>query len=172
MVRIVWILVCSLLAVGIELVAGSHGVVLPLFAAVAFCLLVAQGARRALPVLILVGAVLDLAYGRPLPAQAVLLVLLAGVADAWRRHGDCRHPLLQFVPGLAVGTLAAVVLVVLVCLPGGASLGWPVLAHYGWIAVQAVIGGTVLTPLVMALLDGGGKRLGLPLYARARNRQE
>lgn len=171
MVRVVWILLCSLLAAGLELVVGGYSLCLPVFAAVAFCLLVAQGVRRALPWLVLAGAVLDLSYARALPAQAVLLVLLALLATAWRRHGDCLHPLAQILPGIVLGALSGAVLVVLVSLPGLAP-SWGAVRQQGWILLQGVGGGAVLTPLAMALLDGGGRRLGLSLYARARNRQE
>ncbi len=171
MARVVWILLCSLMAAGIELVVGGYGLCLPVFAAVAFCLLVAQGARRSLPWLVLAGAVLDLSYARALPAQAVLLVLLALLAAAWRRHGDCIHPLAQTLPGIAVGGLSGAVLVLLVSLPGLAP-GWGTVRQQGWILLQGLGGGAVLTPFAMALLDGGARRLGLPLYARARNRRE
>jgi len=171
MVRIVWILLASLFAVGLELVAGLYGLCLPVFAAAAFCLLVAHGPRRSLPPLFVAGAVLDLSYARLLPAQAVLLILLALLAETWRRHGDCRHPATQILPGIPVGALNGAVLVLFVALPGSIP-GWGAIRLQGWILLQGTFGGAVLTPLAMMLLDGGGKRLGLPLYARSRNRKE
>jgi len=171
MAAIVWTLVCSVLAAAVELIVGSYGICLPAFAAVAFCLAVAQGGRRAFPALAISGAILDLSFTRGFPAQLVLLPLLAALAEIWRKHGDCANPFAQLLPGVAVGGLSGAVLVVFVCLPG-TPFGWALLWRNGWIVLQSVIGGAVLTPFAMVLLDGGGRRLGLPLYAKARNRQE
>jgi len=167
----VWMLLASFLGVAVELIFGNYGFCVPVFASVAFCLIVAQGGRRAFPVLAVIGALLDLSYARAFPTQLVLVPIVAVVAESWRRHGDCRQPLAQILPGSAVGAINGALLVLLVRLPGS-SLGWDILWRNGWIILQSAIGGTVLVPCLAALLDAGGKRLGLPLYAKARNRRK
>jgi hypothetical protein len=169
MVGAVWTLVCCFFAVGLELVVGNYGFALPIFACMAFCLITALGAQRVFPLLALGGAVLDLSYARGVPAQLLLLPLLVVVSNLWRKHGDCVHPLAQFLPGCIVGAISSALLVLLVRLPGS-SLGWDILWRNGWIILQGLVGGALLMPGAVALTDGFGKRFGLALYAKARSR--
>jgi hypothetical protein len=165
----VWTLVCSFFAVGVELIFGKYGFAIPVFAATAFCLITAQGGKRAFPVLAIMGAMLDLSYARHVPAQLLLLPLLIAASELWRKHGDCQHPAAQLLPGCIVGGMSGAVLVLVVRLPGS-TLGWGILWRNGWIILQGVAGGAVLVPCLAPFLDGWARRLGLPLYAQARNR--
>jgi uncharacterized YccA/Bax inhibitor family protein len=169
MAMTVWTLVCSFLAVGVELVIGKYGLVVPVFASTAFCLITAQGGKRAFPTLALTGAILDLSYARHVPAQLLLLPLLIVTSEIWRKHGDCQHPAAQLLPGCIIGAVSSAILVLVVRLPGS-TWGWDILWRNGWIILQGLFGGAILVPCLAPFLDGWGQRFGLPLYAKARNR--
>ncbi|MBN2451749.1 MAG: hypothetical protein JXR77_15280 [Lentisphaeria bacterium] len=163
-----WLCCCGFVAALAEVIAGSRGLVLPLVLLVAFYGGVVAGWRRVLPSIAAVALMVDLSFGRTLPATVVLLGPVLGLAMAWRQQGDCRHLLPQVVVGASVGAIAGTGLLLLVLLPGS---GWGegLLSDIVRTMVECVAAGAVLHPLLCRILDHLAAAMDLPVYGRVRH---
>lgn len=166
--KVVWIAFCVVAGMIGELVLGAHGVACPLFLVVSFYFTVVLGWRSVLGILACGALLLDLAYGRSFPATLVVLGAVQFLASVWRRHGSRRYPLSQAVPGLAVGALSGVGMVVLVRIPG---MGWGpgLLRDSLGVLTASLVGAALLTPMVCALLDRAARGMALPRYGGVRH---
>lgn len=159
----VWAFICMFGAVVAELVLGGYGLIVPVFAVCSFYFLVLLDWRVSLPLLLVLGSVLDLAFGRRFPCQVVVVSLLVPLALGWRRHGDCIHRLAQVIPGIVVGSVSGSVALVLVRLPGS-GLTWDFAWRNAVIFAEFALGGALALPAVSALFDRFAARFDLPRF--------
>ena len=162
-----WLICCSYVAAIIEWLAGGHALVLPVFLVVAFYFTVLRGWRDVWLVLAVLGTVLDLAFGRSVPVTLMVLVPVQMLAGWWRRLGDCRHWEAQMFPGLGLGLMSGVGLLILLRIPGsdwGRGMTLDVIRVLG----ETVVGAALLLPLVCVVLDRGAKAMALPQYRKVR----
>ncbi|MCK5805011.1 MAG: hypothetical protein KAI66_19405 [Lentisphaeria bacterium] len=167
----VWILTGTFAAAIVESTVGSQGLYLPCFSICAYYFAATLGWRRSLPALAVVATCLDLALGRGLPVSLLTLPALAPIIRIWQRYGDQRLPLLQAVPGLMVGTVAAATAVLFLRLPG-AVLDLPGARANLALLVYGALGGMLLTPLICSQLDRLARLLAFPRYQRFKRRAQ
>jgi hypothetical protein len=164
----VWTLCCVFLALVVELLAGDYGFALPVFPVAVFYFTVVCGWRRtAVPFLVL-GTILDLAFGRSLPVATLAVPGIQAFGMFWRGHGDCRRRGAQAAPGLAVGALSGSLMLVLLVLPGarwGAALG----GDAAVLLAEVSLGAAVLLPLLCVALDAAAEQMVLDSYRHVRN---
>jgi hypothetical protein len=154
----------------LELLAGDRCMALPFFHVAVFYFTVVLGWRRTAVLFLALGTVLDLAYGRALPAATLAVPAIQAFAMFWRRHGDCRGQGAQAVPGLVVGTMSGLLSLALLALPGArwsSALAGEVLCILG----EAAGGAAILLPLFCMGLDAAAAHLVFDGYSRVRDRR-
>ena len=162
-----WLICCAFSAVVIELLAGGYGLVLPVFLVTSFYFTVVRGWREPLPVLMVMGTILDLAVGRGVPAMLLLLLPVQALGQYWRKFGDCRSAGAQALPGLAMGLVIGTGLVLVLRLPGS-GWGLGLLSDTIRVTTQAVVGSALLLPLECKVLDRAAKAMALSQYRKVR----
>ena len=160
---LVWLLWCTFCAMLVEAILGNHGLLVPVLASTCFYFTVVLGWRTALVPAILVGSVLDMVLGRPIPTFFFLLPNVTLLALFWRRYGDCRRRSIQAVPGALLGGAMGLGAFILVRVPN-ASLGGGLLLEGIWVVVRFTVGGMLALPVVGAVLDRASSKLALPCY--------
>jgi len=160
-----WFWCVTALSVLVEVMLGTRGLALPCLLVVAFYFAVLRPWRRVLFPLLVAGLLVDLLFGRSFPCHLVMLPIVILGGQYWRRYGELRSVVVQVLPGLGVGLVAGLVLLLhMIFQPGGAVLAdvrWCVF----WLAGQA-LGGAVLLPLLCWGGDRQARLLAVRRYAR------
>jgi len=163
----VWTLCCAFLALIFELLVGDHGIALPIYPITVFYFTVVRGWRRTALWFLLLGTLLDLAFGRSVPVVTLVVPGVQAFAMFWRRHGDCRTRGAQAAPGFVVGTLSGVLMLVLLVLPG-ARWGAPLAGEVVVLLAEVALGATALLPLACVVLDAAAEPMVFDSYRQVR----
>ncbi len=163
----IWTLCCAFVALVVELVAGYYGLVLPAFPVTVFYFTVVRGWRRTAAPFLVLGSVLDLAFGRSAPVETLAVPAVQAFAMFWRRHADCRPRAVQVVPGLVAGLVTGGLMALLLVLPG-AGAGESLLAETVLLLAEAALGAAGLLPVVCAVLDGAAEQMVFDTYRQVR----
>ena len=100
-----WVLICVLtLIAGVgELMFNSVRLFIPVFVVAAFYLFITNAWWRVLLPVTIMAVLLDLARGRLLVLNLLVLVVVYCIARYWSRYGSRRRYLPQFFPGAFLG---------------------------------------------------------------------
>ena len=148
----------------LELWLGWYQAAAPVLSAGAFYLTVIYGWRLLFFPLVLAGVVMDLTLGRSFVYHAALILPgVMGLAQFWRREGNCRVLAYQMVPGGLCGLWQAGILLALESF-GRERITWRLVLHNLWIAAQYTGFGVILLPVLCRIWDRIAGRLTLPRY--------
>ncbi|MBQ6470436.1 MAG: hypothetical protein IJJ33_00505 [Victivallales bacterium] len=157
---------CLVCATVTELSLGRLGLIVPFTSLCGFYFAVAfDGKRSALPLLAALVAV-DLGFARPFPIHLLCLPGILLLAHYWRLHGSVRFAWLQAVPGVILGTQAALfeyIHTVLRCIGKDLRMVPPPLLFL----LTPVFFSFLLTPALVSIADALATLLGIRRYASA-----
>jgi len=100
MIHAAYIFVLLFLALFLQLLLGSVGIVFPLSALIIFYLAVVYSWKVMLFPALLAGIILDLLYGRAFPLSSVTLPVIVFFAVLWVNKGIPSDTYLQFIPAV------------------------------------------------------------------------
>ena len=160
-----WFWCVSALSVLLEVMLGTRGLAMPCLLTAAFYFAVIRPWSRVLFPLLAAGLSVDLLFGRTFPCHLVMLPLVIMGGQYWRRYGDLRSLMVQVLPGLYVGMVAGVGLLLYMVFRQGAAVLTDVRWSVFWLAGQT-LGGAVLLPLGCCLGDTIARLLAIRRYAR------
>ncbi|OGV66849.1 MAG: hypothetical protein A3K18_30380 [Lentisphaerae bacterium RIFOXYA12_64_32] len=164
----VWLAFCAFFSMVLETVLGNHGVAVPVVHVVAFYLVVAFGWQRALVPMALAGTLLDVVLGRTFPCSLLALPVVMVLALFWRRQGDCRHRLVQAIPGGLVGLISGSAVIACERVLT-AQLNGPLVLGLVGLLLRVSVGGAVALPVLAWVLDAAGRRLAVGGYSHAQD---
>jgi len=113
---------------------------------------------------VLAGLILDSTLGRSFPYSATMILPgVMGLAQFWRREGNCKVTGYQTVPGGLCGLWQAGILLTMESF-SREQMNWRLSVHMLWIIVQYLGFGVILLPLLCRTWDRIAGRLALPRY--------
>ncbi|MFO7820654.1 MAG: hypothetical protein R6V56_01130 [Lentisphaeria bacterium] len=163
MIHAIWILTILMLSMFAELTAARSGILLPVFLMTAFYLAVIYPPWKLLLPLGTVALVLDLSLSRNGFGTILAVGAVMYGVTTWKRHGDCTQLLLQVIPGVSLGLLWALVLILTQRLDPQ-FLHWRDIFTDGLLFAEATFLTALVFPLLVRLLDRIAEPMNLPEY--------
>ncbi|MBT3377255.1 MAG: hypothetical protein HN742_05110 [Lentisphaerae bacterium] len=155
--------ICTFGAICGELLSARVGGDIPLVAITTFYFVVLLGWRRPLFCGLGAAVLLDLFLMRSVPITVLLVPMAAVLALFWRRHGDCKTPGVQALPGAILGGATGTAVVLCLIVPFE-SFTWAFVLHCAWVWGSTLLLGVISAPLWIAALDHSAARLELPCF--------
>ncbi|MBR0457985.1 MAG: hypothetical protein IJJ26_01990 [Victivallales bacterium] len=160
----VWMAVSLGAALLTELGLGCCNVALPFVLLACFYHFCVWGWRKPFLLCFATCILLDLAFGRSIPATAFALLLSLPLAFYWHTYGNQRDAALQAIPGFVLGLLALAAFWLVHTHHASQNLSS---VHLPWQHVVTLgLVPIVLMPLLQALLDRCARTMGMPRYSR------
>lgn len=160
-----WFWCVTALSALLEVMLGTGGLALPCLLVAAFYFAVIRPWRRVLFPLLIAGLSVDLLFCRSFPCHLVMLPIVVMGAQYWRRYGELRTVIVQALPGLGVGMVADLALLLYMVFRQGAAVLFDVRWCVLWVAGQG-LGGAVLLPLLCWVGDRQARLLAVRRYAQ------
>lgn len=164
----VLIAMAAFAAVIIELLAGSYGFWIPAAAWIVFYASVTYGWQSGVMLALVQGAAIDVVFGRDRLLSSLALLAVVAIARIWIHRADGKTLWMRAMPGMLIG---------LVCVMPQAAIYTFRLGSNPDLILSSTLSGlfsvavsTLALPLCTAVLDSAALLLGLPLFAKARER--
>jgi hypothetical protein len=161
----IWLFCLTTLSALVEVILGTRGLAMPCLLVTAFYFAVIRPWQRVLFPLLAAGVAVDLLFGRSFPCHLVMLGIVFAGAQYWRRHGDLRSLAVQAFPGLFVGLVAGMGLLLYMAFRQGVAVLQDGRWCVTWLAGQA-LWGVALLPVLCWCGDGAARLLAVRRYGR------
>lgn len=161
----IFIFLSLFLAIYLEVLVGSMGIIIPLTALSVFYFSVAFGWRMGLFIGLFAGTILDMLYGRAFLLSPYTMLAVAIFSFFWLHQGEPESVLLYFLPG----AISAFISVFPLLLVNSIYYGG-VLSNF-FMLVFSSIAGAMLLPIMIPIYDSLARKLGLLQYHGAKSRE-
>lgn len=155
-------------AVLVELIAGSYGFWIPAAAWIVFYASVTYGWQSGVMLALIQGAAIDAVFGRDRLLSSLVLLAVVAIARVWIHRADGKTLWMRALPGMLIGLVCVMPQAAIYAFRLGSNpdlILSSTLSCFFSIALS-----TLALPLATVMLDSAAILLGLPLFAKARER--
>lgn len=167
----IWLVTIMLSSAALEFFLTRANLVVPVMTLAAFYVFSCYHLGAAIPLTILIAAVLDLALGRSLIMNTFVLAGAVIIAGQWKKRGDCTVFVLQAVPGMLTAGMWGVLMMLSESFQTE-NLSVALVVRNSWLLLWIVVSSALFTPFMIAVLDHVAGFLDQPQFVSCQSRRE